>query len=224
MLPTSEFSVLHLPHLVSTLTGGLHEPTNKLFTIHSLFEAWLHQSIHLLRTEKNRNRTFCPDELGFPSKCTPSFFALSKKYSDILVLSPCWANAIPQNKGNWETSIAAEQRNCPPSQNISSNISQRYKCSPFLYKNESLTNIRIVLISVRPFRALWESSACRSGYFIRAQIAAIFHHLYHSGSLSLLSLPSKVCTGFAFFKWCLICIPCEFMMNFCHCFCHFAII
>lgn len=163
MLSTSEVSALHLPHLVSTLTGGLHEPTNKLFTIHSLFEEWLYQSIDLLRTEKNRNRTFCSDKLGFPSKCTFSFFAFSKKYSGILVLSPCWANAIPQNKDNWETLVAAEQRNCPPSQDISSNISQWYKCSPFLYKNESLTNIRMILVSGRPFRALRESSACSCG-------------------------------------------------------------
>lgn len=89
VLLASEVSALHLPHLLSTLTAGLHEVTNKLFIIHLLFEEWLHQLIDLFGTDKRRNQTFCSEELGLQIKYTPSCFALSKKYPGILVLLPC---------------------------------------------------------------------------------------------------------------------------------------
>lgn len=77
VLPASEVSAHHLPHLLSTLTAGLHEVMNKLFTIHLLFEDWLHQSMGLLRTQ-NSNQTFCSEELGLPIKCPPSCFAVTE--------------------------------------------------------------------------------------------------------------------------------------------------
>lgn len=117
VLPASKVSARHLPHLLSTLTAGLHEVMNKLFTIHLLFEDWLHQSMGLLRTQ-NSNQTFCSEELGLPIKCPPSCFAVTKS---IQVSSCCHLAELMLLLSAKETSVASEQRQCQPSQPISSN-------------------------------------------------------------------------------------------------------